>query len=658
MIRSTTRLLDSFPQEPRQKTGLASWYTPGLSDGVGDRLLMFDNTSAAPLELLRFRPEFSARAGFETALRHRVKSLERFRHPSVARVRSVQWLGDGEGLALISNQVEGQRLSEVLPKTHGPGFAMGLIRQLAPAIAALQEHGDGVAHGLISPERIVIGPDGRLVLVEHVIGAAVNTLGLTSRQLQVELGLAVPPSSGAVLLDRTTDVLQLAFVALSLLLGRRLDPLDYPRAIGSLLDEYSGSRPRGTEAPARLRPWLERALQLDGSPFESALDAHDALNELVENASHRNFVSLYGAGDVAGALAPTMPKNQHLATHDTDDRAAITPWPVAPATDSDFFSELEPRPALTELRRLEPVRDPAPKRRLSRMSKVGLAALALLVIAAQGVIITVLMLRRSQPAPPPTDPVMVASLGAAGSAPTPPPPATPPAIESSTPPVTAAVPTTPPPTPPPATTGGLEVTSDPPGAKVTVDGERRGVTPMKVQLPPGQHVVVVSDGKTTTTRSVTVAAGGSSTFVAALGPVAASAGWITIESPVELQVLEEGVLLGTTQAARIMLPAGKHQLDVANSTLGFQSAISVEVQPGKTATVAVPVPNGKLSVNALPWATVLVDGRAIGTTPLANIEIPVGSHEVIWRHPQLGERRQTVVVTLKAPVRLVMDLSK
>ena len=49
--------------------GLASWYTAGRSDGFGDRLLMFDNTGAASLELLRFRPELAADAGFEDLLR-------------------------------------------------------------------------------------------------------------------------------------------------------------------------------------------------------------------------------------------------------------------------------------------------------------------------------------------------------------------------------------------------------------------------------------------------------------------------------------------------------------------------------------------------------------------------------------------------------------
>jgi hypothetical protein len=31
---------------------------------------------------------------------------------------------------------------------------------------------------------------------------------------------------------------------------------------------------------------------------------------------------------------------------------------------------------------------------------------------------------------------------------------------------------------------------------------------------------------------------------------------------------------------------------------------------------------------------------------------------VIFRHPQFGERRQTIVVTTKGPNRIAMDLSK
>jgi hypothetical protein len=38
--------------------------------------------------------------------------------------------------------------------------------------------------------------------------------------------------------------------------------------------------------------------------------------------------------------------------------------------------------------------------------------------------------------------------------------------------------------------------------------------------------------------------------------------------------------------------------------------------------------------------------------------VPIGSRELIFRHPDLGERRATVLVTLKEPARISMDLRK
>ena len=53
-------------------------------------------------------------------------------------------------------------------------------------------------------------------------------------------------------------------------------------------------------------------------------------------------------------------------------------------------------------------------------------------------------------------------------------------------------------------------------------------------------------------------------------------------------------------------------------------------------STTVSVPNGSLSINALPWADVWIDGRSVGTTPLGNLSVPVGIHEIVWRHPELG----------------------
>jgi len=65
---------------------------------------------------------------------------------------------------------------------------------------------------------------------------------------------------------------------------------------------------------------------------------------------------------------------------------------------------------------------------------------------------------------------------------------------------------------------------------------------------------------------------------------------------------------------------------------------------------------GSLSINATPWADVWIDGQSAGQTPIANLQVTLGGHEVLFRHPQLGERRQTVVVNGQSPTRISMDL--
>jgi hypothetical protein len=107
-----------------------------------------------------------------------------------------------------------------------------------------------------------------------------------------------------------------------------------------------------------------------------------------------------------------------------------------------------------------------------------------------------------------------------------------------------------------------------------------------------------------------------------------------------------------------MLPAGTHTFNLRSEELEFNTSVPVRVTPGKTATAAVRVPTGLLSVNALPWAEVLVDGQSVGTTPLGNLVVPIGSREVVWRHPQFGERRRVVTVKERTPVRIGVDFSQ
>ena len=69
-------------------------------------------------------------------------------------------------------------------------------------------------------------------------------------------------------------------------------------------------------------------------------------------------------------------------------------------------------------------------------------------------------------------------------------------------------------------------------------------------------------------------------------------GWLTVKAPFAVEVRENGRLVGTTDADRIMMAAGKHELELVNETLGYRVARTVQVPPGKVAPLSVELPQG------------------------------------------------------------------
>lgn len=213
-------------------------------------------------------------------------------------------------------------------------------------------------------------------------------------------------------------------------------------------------------------------------------------------------------------------------------------------------------------------------------------------------------------------------------------------------------------------TGALRVQTDPPGLKVSIDGTEAGVTPLTVaQVGVGEHRVAVHSGTTVLTRAVRVEAGETVSVILGAAPkpdaaAAMTAGWIAVQCPLPLKVREDGAILGTTDVDRLMLPSGRHVLEFGDEALGFQVQRTLTVAAGKTTTTTIEVPNGTMSLNASPWAEVFVDGARMGETPLGNVAVRIGRHEVVFRHPELGEKRETVLVTTAGPARLGVDLRK
>ena len=209
--------------------------------------------------------------------------------------------------------------------------------------------------------------------------------------------------------------------------------------------------------------------------------------------------------------------------------------------------------------------------------------------------------------------------------------------------------------------GKLQVRTEPTGARVTVDGHAFGRSPVTIDnLAPGSHVVVLENDLGSVKETVTIEPGTTASLVV---PMAAPSnaplsGWIAVNAPADVQIFENGRLLGSSRSDRIMVSVGRHDLEIVNEALGFRATQTVQVSPGNTAAVRLDWPKGAMALNALPWADVFIDGKLIGETPIGNIAVPIGPHEIIFRHPELGEHRVTHIVTLGAPARLSVDLRK
>ena len=192
---------------------------PLFCDGLGERVVAADGATGELLQILRIRPALTAVPSFEFALRERAARLANFRHAYYARVRRIDRVQiPGPGLSIVSDHVEGTRLSDILRVAHERNLqldinaALCLIRQLVPAVALLHENAREVAHGLIAPERVVVTPHARLVIVEHVMSAAVEQLQFSRDRLWQEFRISMPPSAGLPRFDHRADVTGIGMV--------------------------------------------------------------------------------------------------------------------------------------------------------------------------------------------------------------------------------------------------------------------------------------------------------------------------------------------------------------------------------------------------------------------------------------------------------------
>ena len=714
-----------------------------FEDGLGQRRVTA-GIGGDPLEILTLREELTAIPTFETKLRDRVSRLADFHSEHFARVRGVEKLGKGGSrVALVSDHIPGVRLSQILEVAESrllpveTNAALCLMRQLVHAVAVLHDKAPDLCHGTIGPERLVITPLARLVVVEHVLGSAIEQLRYSNKQYWQQLRVPLQRTLGVPHFDRRSDVTQVGATALALIIGRPLADDEFPSRAGDMTGSaLELSADGGLEPlPLPLRVWLQRALQIDSrTPFSSALEAWAELDRVLhysdpiaEMDALKLFLTRYyaavGAGGTvsdAAPMAPSAPEAPRTTVAaPTRPAAARTPLTTAvplmassaplPTTQTPSTSPMPTTPpqaaAPTPPASPEPTtpRSPIWDRPMPKFydtppdagtesgrqavpaalptSRLRLAAAAVLLIALTSGVTLAARRFLMQPVAANGMGTLVVQTNPGGAA-----------VEidgqqrgvtplsldlapgrhtlklssegnSRSMPITIAagghvsqfieLPRV------SSVLGELRIRTEPAGAKVTVDGHAYGKSPLTVEgLAPGAHTVLLENDLGSITQEVKIEPGTTASLMVPLTTPknAPLSGWISVKAPVEVQIFEDDRLLGTSQSDRIMVSVGRHRLEIVSEALGYRNTQTVTVGPGRVSPVTPAWPRGSMSLNAIPWAEVWVDGQQVGETPLANVAVPIGAHEVVFRHPDLGEKRVRTVVALGAPAKVSVDL--
>ena len=217
----------------------------------------------------------------------------------------------------------------------------------------------------------------------------------------------------------------------------------------------------------------------------------------------------------------------------------------------------------------------------------------------------------------------------------------------------------------PSRAGGpasLGVTSDPPGARVFLDGASVGVTPYAIELAPGSHAVAVeSAGRLRQERQIT-ARQGRDVQLAFVLPAMPKEPALTVESePAGAAVIIDGKERGRTPFLAPVAP-GKHELVLriaGRRELGTEFEMPKDKDVSRRLDLSRPSVGGpRLTIASTPeGATVLVDGKQVGLTPW-NGEVKLGERAVQVRRDGYVVAERTITMQPNRDMDLSLALER
>jgi hypothetical protein len=545
--------------------------TPTFRDGFGTRQLGIDPDAGDAVELLVVAADLVSSPDFASAVGERVARLARVRHTSYARVRRLDRPDNGS-LVLYSDRVAGWRLASVLDVVERERLAidisavLAILRQLIPGAALFSRHQRDAAIGAVGPERVILTPQGRVVLADYVLAPGIEKLHYSRERLWRDLRVALPQSASAFRIPPSADVMGMGLIALSLVRGRRIRDNEFPLSLKDLVESATESHDGSSRSlSAGFGRWLAQALHLDeNAGFRSPQEAQVAFEEML--AKERSYVTtpaqlelfIARLEKLAGPPPepPSAPKTASLPARAAEARPApevpsTTPVGTRAQTRIDAPAEpviVQAAPAVgldvlapsstTGHRMFEPAPAmPSGMRAEGRWMTTALFVLASVAVAEAGFIVWLFKSAPSSAAPP--------------------------------------------------SRGQVIVQSRPAAARIAIDGEDRGVTPLTMDLAPGPHVLEVRVGRSEPrVLPVVIEQGVQREIYVELQSVATVGALDIRTEPATARVTLGGQFRGTTPLILRDLPPGEHIVLLEAGSRKITQTVRIE--PGVTSQLVVP----------------------------------------------------------------------
>lgn len=571
----------------------------------------------------------------------------RLQHPAIVHVYE---FGEEAGSTYLAMEwVDGIALGKLIRRARDVGGIPAPVCVKVAATVAEALHyahrvrGDegqplGIVHRDVSPQNIMISNEGNVKLLDFGIAKATDQLSRTSDgQVKGKFAYMAPEQCVGDPVDGRADVFALGVCLYEALTGKPLyhRKTQYETMRAVLEDPLPTLKAHRLDLPQDLDEIVQKALAKDASDrFRDAGEMQFALEQWL--ARHQEVVlatriadhlgEVLGSDMVRGPQVDSTPFGQSF-------KGSIPSAPI-PKLPSSSITSRPPPPSVEELGSSALIALDSAEERKKRPFWFWLVPLLLLLFVGVGVAAWLLM---------PPDEIAAIPPGTASTAPVVP-PVVPPVVADGLPdegtqadnagteiPVdTVGTPenidSIPEPANPPVAegTGSLRVDSRPTGARVSIDGEFRGETPLSLDgLSVGQRRVEI------TLR-----------------------GYRDWEG---LAVLVDGqpvALTPTLRRARTTAMRAAQMRETMNETSVMEEPVMV-APPAMTPRRGT----GELRVNTRPWSRVYVGDRLLGTTPLGGVSLPAGRTNLRFVDRDGVTHRRSVTIDAGERETMFLDFS-